>query len=121
MSHPASAGINGRGGKTEMIQPAQATASPPAQIVPHVANPAATAVTIALTWVKTKFTMEIIHSVVSPPPVVSSVAVAVVPVLVLADAGGISCMTNRPATRARTKSFCACVFIMESLQLLVLL
>ena len=100
-----------------MMQPAQATASPPAQIVPQVVNPAPIAATIALNWVKTKFTMETIHSM-DRPPLVSVVSVSVL--VVLADAGGISCMTNRPATRARTMSLCTCIFIMESLRLILL-
>lgn len=121
MAHPGSVvGIWFIGCMIDRMQPAQATPSPLAQIVPQVDNPAAIAIMIALSWLMTRFTMEMLHctalklSEVSVVSVVS--AVSAVAVRVLADVGGISCMTNRPATRARTMSFCACICIMESLQ-----
>ena len=118
MSHPGRfVGIKFIGGKTEKMQPAQATALPIAQIVPQVDNPAPTAPMISLSWLMMTFAMEMLHSTV----LMVVAVVSVVPVrVVLADVGQISCVTNRPATMARTMSFCACFCIMESLRLILL-
>ena len=113
----------------------QATQAPVVPVAPQgssqAANPRPIAGIKTLICEMAKFTMETIQVRASPPSVtavspvvVSSVSVSVVSVVsvsvsvVLARAGGVSCRSSRPATRANMRSFCACMMTsMISLQI----
>lgn len=93
----------------------------------QAANPSPIAGSKVLICMMMKFAIEMKQAPASPPVdtavspvVVSSVSVSVssvlVPVPVLARAGGLNCRISRPATSANNRSFCACILLMKTVK-----